>query len=855
MTGRLCLLAAVAGTAVVQGLPQLPGTRALFALLLGLAGAFLLLHSLSPTLWRTGWLQNLYQNWHKRWHGYAVKFMLVLSIGTLAFCITVLRAQHRLDDHLAATNENKVSRVVLRIASLVTKDPDSRRFEADVLSSKPAGVPTRIQVSWHSGKWGGPYGRFRGEPASFPELAPGQVWRMALTLKSPHGARNPYGFDYEGYLFAKGVRATGSVRGKPRFIRDEPWANLPTVAQRARHRVRQAMLPYLDGKRYGAVLLALAIGDQNSVPAQDWQVFNLTGITHLVSISGSHITMIAALGAIVVLWLWPRIHFRGRALAERIPAQVASAVVAVTIAWLYCLLAGWGVPARRTFVMLLVLACARVLRFPMNTSRALCLVVFAVVVLDPWSLLSSGFWLSFGAVYVLLASAGWLGHATVTTSQSKWQRVKHYMVVAAKLQLAITIGLVPILALIFHQVSLVSPVVNAYAIPVIGLVVTPLSLLAAATSFVPALQGLTVGIVWLAHHAMLWTMAPTVWLSGLGWASMTAPAAPWAVTLLAIGGICLAVAPFGFPGRSVAWLLVMPALFWRADKPEPGGWHMAALDVGQAGAVVIRTANHAVLFDTGLRSGPDSDEGARTLVPYMWAKGIRRLDVLVVSHADIDHAGGARSVLSAIPVEQSYSSFNLATYLKREARLLGTPEDLAPMPLAMSRCEAGVSWMVDGVFFKFVWPLKDAQLKSAKPPRKRRARRNGNGCVLLVRGAYHSTLLTGDVGVRQERYLVDHGVADVDVVMAGHHGSKTSSGTALVNAVDAKHVIAQVGKWNRYKHPSPMVQKRWERAGATFWRTDRHGALQVASGQQGLSVMAARQQRRRYWHSQPVRGL
>src|SRR5690606_9107706 len=332
-------------------------------------------------------------------------------------------------------------RVLLRVAGVPRLMPDSRQFEAGVIASVSAGVPSRIQVWLAAAQWAGPYGRADRTPASFPELVPGQVWRMALTLKRPQAARNPQAFDYEAYAFAQGVRALGSVRGKPQFLYDDPWASLPVIAQRARHVVRAAMQPYLEGKRYGAVLLALAIGDQASVDAQDWVVFNRTGITHLVSISGSHITMIAALGGVVVFGAWRRLRWRGRALAEHLPAQVAAALAALLVAWLYCLLAGWGVPARRTFFMLAVVSLTYIFRLHLSAFRLLALVAFVVVLLDPWSLLASGFWLSFGAVYVLMASSGWYGQAVGQAALTRWRRLPTLLSTATRLQLAITAGL------------------------------------------------------------------------------------------------------------------------------------------------------------------------------------------------------------------------------------------------------------------------------------------------------------------------------------------------------------------------------------------------------------------------------
>lgn len=821
MTGRASLLAMVLATGAVQCFASMPDWTTWLAILLGAALlSFLVV----------------------RRH-ISRRFLIPLWAAVLGLALTVARVEHRLADELTDGNENRVSRVVLRVASLVKLSPDSRQFEAEVISSRPAGVPSRIYVSWSAPDWSGPYGVSGRQPASFPQLIPGQVWRMSLTLKRPHGARNPHGFDYEAYMFANNLRATGSVRGTPEYRSDQPWHSLPVVAQRARHYVREAMQPYLEGKRYGAVLLALAIGDQASVDSGDWQVFNRTGITHLVSISGSHITMIAALGAVVVLWGWRRLRFRGRILAERLPAQVAASMAALWIAWLYCLLAGWGVPARRTFLMLAVVAVAHVVRLPLNTSRLLSLVVFAVVVLDPWALLASGFWLSFGAVYVLMASAGWYGWSQNTRVVTRRHRIWVFLAAAGRLQLAITVGLMPLLALIFHQVSLASPLANAYAIPVISLIVTPLSLLLAATAFVPGLGLLTAGFAWLGHAALQLIMVPTVWLAEWGSASSDAAAAPLWLTLLALVGLVLAVLPYGFPARNAAWAFMLPALFWRPEQPLAGDWTASVLDVGQSSAVVIQTARHALLFDAGLRTSAVSDEGARTLWPFMRAHGIGKLDVMVVSHADIDHAGGVRSVLASVPVGQSYSSFDLLSYLQREARLLGVPRELPPLPLAMSSCEKGVSWQTDGVIFEFLWPLKASNAgKSAG-----QKRHNDDACVLRIQGRRHSLLLTGDIGARQELSLLERGLQSHDVVLAAHHGSGNSSGPRFVRAVNAAHVLAQAGKWNRYGHPSPVVQARWEQAGATFWHTDVHGAIRAQSQSGVLSVGSTRQTSERYW--------
>lgn len=755
------------------------------------------------------------------------------------------QTEARLSEFLAASDEDKVSRVVLRIDTLARLYPGSRRFEAEVLQSMPPGIPTRIQVSWHAGNYTGPYRRHQDDPSQFPELIPGQVWRMSLNLRPPHGAANPHGFDYEGHLFAQGVRAVGSVRGTPRFMHDEPWANLSVVAERARHHVRKAMAPYVDDKRYGPVMRALAIGDQAGVAPNDWVTFNRTSISHLISISGSHITMIAALGGLLTLWGWKRLSWRGYPLAERVPAQVVSCLVALLVAWLYCLLAGWGVPARRTFLMLTVLAAAHLSRLPLGPWRVVLLAAVAVVLMDPWALMASGFWLSFGAVLVLLACAGWMG-SSARHDIHGMDRIMRGLKAACLLQLAVTVGLMPILALLFNEVSVVSPLANAYAIPVVSLVVTPLSLLLAGVALVPGMEWAAQGLAWLAHGALQAMMVPTHWLAELELARIDAAAAPFWATLLALFGLGVAVLPRGLPGRAAGWLLILPALLWRPERPPAGGWDLMALDVGQGSAILVQTARHALLFDTGVRHGPDSDVAARTIVPLLRAKGVTHLDVLVVSHADLDHAGGIRSLLAALGVTQSYSSFDMQAYLRREDALLGVPANGLTMPQVLSRCQQGAGWTVDGVRFDFVWPVPGSE--EVKPGDSSQ-RRNAQSCVLRIQGKYHSALLTGDIAAAQEHELIRHDLGPIEVVAAAHHGSRTSSDQAFVEHVAASYVVAQAGRWNRYGHPHPAVERRWQRAGAQFWRTDLHGAIIARSRKNSLDVDAWRQLRRRHWNT------
>ncbi len=740
-----------------------------------------------------------------------------------------LQAHARLADALAPEHHDQVSRLVVRVVALAHDEPGMRRFLAEAEPGRPAGIPARLRITWH----GRP-----GQDDRLPEVLPGQRWRMALILRRPYGPANPHAWDAEQRDFAEGVRAVATVRGQPRLLEDRPWSRADTAIERVRHHVRAGMRRALDGMRYGPVLIALAIGDQAGVAREDWEVFNRTGITHLVSISGMHVTLVAAMGGMAVALAWRRARWRGAGLAERLPAQVAGGAAALTVALGYCLLAGWGVPARRTFFMLAVVAAAAFSRLPLGPSRILLLAGACVVLLDPWAVLAPGFWLSFGAVAILMRVAaaprparGWRARAMAA--------VRGFVLV----QGAITLALAPLLAYLVRQLSLASPFANALAIPIVGAVVTPLALLCAALAVVPGADTLAHAAGWTAHALFQAVMMPVAALGRAGWAVVDLAAAPWPLLALALAGVVSALQGRGWPGRHLGWFFVLPLLCWRPDRPEHGDWRLAALDVGQGSAVVLETARHVLLYDTGPRRYSGEDAGEQVVAPYLRSRGIRAIDVLVVSHADLDHAGGLRSVLAAFEVGRLHASFDVSAHLDREARLRPDGWLQAPVvPADVQACHAGGSWEMDGVRLRFVHPPADAGSGAAD------ADDNARSCVLLVEGRAHRALLPGDAGTAEEgRYVA--GLPRADVVLAPHHGSATSSGPALVEAAGASHVLIQAGHLNRFRHPAAAVVRRWEASGARVWRTDRDGAVVAWSSPEGLALQGWRDAARRYWHA------
>lgn len=772
---------------------------------------------------------------YKCWRLYVNMLSRLLWVSLslmMSICWTIHLAQGRLADGLAAVHENVVTRLTFRVTSMRQERDQSQTFHAEVLSPVVPGIPRHLQIVWQD-----PSGQsvsVSDHPEASvpinvlrPEVLPGQVWRAALVLRRPHGASNPYGFDYEGLMFQRNIRAIGKVRGQPKLLSDDGYISFPIAVDRIRQHIRSSMLDTLQDARFGPVMVALAIGDQNGVRQEDWEVFNQTGITHLVSISGSHVTMFGALGGYVALLLFKRLKFRGRSCCETIPARTVAAICAMVVAFLYCLLAGWGVPARRTFLMLAVTALAVVFKLPFSASQVLLTAAALVTVLDPWAPLSTGFWLSFFAVGILIHVA-----THPSPSQLKLSRVRlflHGLKEATRLQWLITLAMLPILAYLFQQISLSSPLANAIAIPVMSFIVTPLSLMTALLSVIPLLSPVSGLLAWMGHQALIWMMYPIFWLAEANGSMQYVCGFPFGFLLLALVGIAWSMQAPGYALRWAGWTLMLPAIVWHPLRLIDGEWRMTVFDVGQGAAVLISTSRHHILYDTGQKLGT-TDSAVRVLLPSLHALGVKQLDWLIVSHGDIDHAGGLKSILSIFPVMRLLSSAGVEKYLPESRKKQRYPPNQA--------CEAGLRWELDGVVFQIL-NAEDSNLKSSS---------NARSCILKIKGAHHRALLPGDIGTHEEARLIASYDIGSDVVLMPHHGSRTSSSLNFVSLSGASHVVAQVGYLNRFRHPDVQVIERWTRANSKIWRTDQHGALVFESTKGGLSVISWRAQMKRYWH-------
>ena len=743
----------------------------------------------------------------------AAAVLLACSFA-LGFAYAGWRAADRLAVALAPADEGRDVDLIGVVAGLPSRIERGVRFEfvVEQVATAAAAVPPRLSLAW--------YGRDAA-------VLPGERWAFTARLRRPHGTFNPGGFDLEAWLFERNLRAGGYVRERPPPQRLAPMVWTPATAiDRARAELRARLQARVEGQRFGGVLIALVLGDQRAIAEEDWALFNRTGVSHLVSISGLHITMISALVAVVVGALWRR---SARAL-RLAPAQTAAAVAAVLAAFAYCLLAGWGVPAQRTFFMLLVVAAAAWLRRGTRPLTTLALAAAVVCLLDPWAVIAPGFWLSFGAVAAILFTV--LGRPSA--GERGWRaRLRE----AGRVQLAVTLALLPLTAALFRQISLVSIAANAVAIPVVSLAVTPLALLAGALVLLPQpLASLAMPCLAIAHALLQGLHAFLSLLTQPAWASVALPAPPWWTVALALAGVAWLLAPPGWPLRwaGAAWLL--PMLIWPAPRPGEGEVWVTALDVGQGAAVLVESPSHTLLYDTGPRYSAAADAGGRIVLPYLRWRGIERIDLLVVSHLDSDHAGGAASILRGVPVGAVLTSIDAAHPLLAGAA-------------SVQRCAAGSRIDLGALRIEVLRP--DAA-DYARP----RLASNAASCVLRIESAGRRLLLTGDAPAAVEVDLVASGAAlAADWLSVPHHGSRSSSSDALLDAAQPRWASVQAGYRNRFGHPAPEVVARYLARGVHVVRSDEAGAAQWRFRSDGrVDLHRWRASARRYWHNRPNAG-
>lgn len=681
--------------------------------------------------------------------------------------------------------------VVGQVIDLPLVRDDGTRFAMRVerasLDNVPVALHGRIDLSWYE---------------NAPAVAPCSRWRLQLRLKRPRGLVNPGGADSERTALERRVAATG-------YVRDDPANRLLGVSggclDGLRAAISQGIADEVADTHDAALLQAFSVGDTRGLSQHDWEVARANGIPHLIAISGFHVGVAAVFGVALVrllYLLWPALGLRW----PRMPAQAAAALV---IAGLYSALAGFGLPTVRTLLMIAVIALARCSRRGIGSAQSLALALIAILLADPLSVLAAGFWLSFIGVSFLMLC--------LTTRPRGWRGFLHELSAG---QLVMTVALLPLTMWFFGEASLVGALSNLIAVPLVSFVIVPLALLGMLLLPCPLLAGPVLRLAGALAHAQWWLLERMANWPGAHW--YLPEVRPWALLLATLGALWL-FAPRGLPLRWLGLALFLPLLWPARQVLAQGAFQAWVLDVGQGLSVVVRTEHHAMVYDAGALYPSGFDLGESAVLPSLHALGIRRLDLLMISHADNDHAGGAPAVAAAFPEALRYA---------------GEPER---MPLPMQRCVAGQAWNWDGVRIRVLFPAPGAAADS---------KRNDRSCVVLVEGSGGRLLLTGDISSRVEP-LVAAALQDgpATVLLVPHHGSGSSSGADFIAAVHPSVALVSAGWRNRFGHPHPLVVQRYAAAGVPLLNTAEHGAMQLDAlpDRPPAMVQSWRQRHPRYW--------
>lgn len=731
------------------------------------------------------------------------KYALIFLALMLGLTWANLLATYRLSQELPQEWELKEIKLIGVVSKLPQNLTNGVRFDMDVeqVLTPKAKVPHHISLSQYQNQ-----SQRLFKQKKLPSFHAGERWLLTVKLKRPHSTMNPHGFDFEAWAIERNVRATGSIKQSNENRRIAKKVYKPRyMFEIVRENIRSKMNETLQSRPYSGILQALVIGDQGAISQNDWQAFLNTGTNHLMSISGLHVTMLSGLAFSICYIFWRRYP----KLTLHLPARKAALLVGGSVALLYALIAGLSIPTQRTVLMLMVFVIALWSGRQVVISYVLSYALFILILFDPWAVLSPGFWLSFGAVAIIsyafagrIGKSGWLRSALI----SQW---------------AVTLGLFPILIFIFQQVSIISPVANALAIPVISMCVVPLSLLGAILPFD--------GFLLLAHWVMTHTMSFLNYLALLPFSTWHQHAPPLWAFMLATTGILWMLLPKGMPLRFFGLFLCLPLVTTMPAKLDTGLMSATILDVGQGLAVVVRTKHHQLLYDAGPKYSEQSDSGTRIITPFLKGQGLERLDGFMVSHQDNDHSGGMASVLNHFKVDWLMSSFFIESSELEDVRHLN--------------CYSGQYWNWDDVHFEILAPTSNSY-------QDQKMSDNNRSCVLKISSKYGSLLLTGDVERQAESMLVSQYELGLnsDVMVVPHHGSKTSSTIDFINAVRPKIAIFTSGYRNRFGHPKAEIEARYDNNNIRTYRTDYSGAVTLNFYQSGIEAKPWREYARRYWH-------
>ena len=725
-----------------------------------------------------------------------ISILMIVALSSGVFLAT-WSAKSQLERQIPAKLQGKELIVQGKIIDIPDRRADGTRFRLKIDKAHLAAdheatllVKGIIRLGWY---------QERQDPRA------GEVWQLKVKLKRPSGFMNPGGFDYEKWLFTERISATGYVRKDVKQanqrLAEAKWWSLNSIRENIHHTIQETV----SNKASAAVLSALVVAVRTDLTDQQWSDLSKTGTTHLIAISGLHIAVVAAFAFFPVMLLWRLFP----SLNEKMPVRVAGGIAAVIMATIYAMLAGFTLPTQRALLMVVIALLGLLSRKHYSSSSILAAALLGVLLLDPLAGMTISFWLSFLAVALILV------FLNRQLGQPRYALIK--------LQFVLSLGMLPLTLLFFGNASLSSPIANFVAIPWVSLVVVPLSLF--ALLLMPVSSFLSESLFKLASITIDWLFKGLALLSDSEIMALSSAEIPSIYLIMAFLGLVFLLLPKGFPARWLGLIAFIPAFFFSVEQPKHGEFEYTLLDVGQGMGSVVRTQNHKLVYDTGTRLSDSFDVGKLVMLPFLRSKNIDQLDTLIVSHDDIDHSGGAKAIISEIKVKELMSSSTL---------LFGGE--------TVTKCETGQHWEWDGVQFQILSPDKDFM-----------ANDNNLSCVLKVSNENHSLLLTGDIERKTEKIIlqeIDKKNLESEVMIVPHHGSKTSSTPAFIEAVSPSLALIPVGYRSRFGHPKPEIIERYLSRDIPILDTVSSGAItiQFPSNNQSIKIESFRKVNRRFWN-------
>ena len=722
-----------------------------------------------------------------RWHDLRTHAVAML-VAFAGFVLFWADSQSRLTDRLDATLVGRDVTAAVRVADFVPVG-SIKRFVATPLHDR---WPARLRLSWLDAS---------------VDLQPGDCWLMTMRLRRPRGFANPIRFDYERWLFLRRIGASGYVRRAIRAPHCDSRSPLIGFRNAAARRI-ESRFPVSDAR---AVMLAITLGARHELDRDRWERFAVTGTSHLMAISGLHV----ALASFVLYSI-----VRGGLCASGVAANQRTIAVSAALgfACTYALISGFAVPAQRALLMLSAALLPTLAARSVNAWRGLGLAAIIMLVTAPVTMLETGFALSFGAVLLLL----WLAMADDGQRPGR-PRVFRYAAQLLRLQIVLLLGMLPLVAVFFGRLTWTAPIVNVVVVPAFNLVALPAAIVG---SLLPGVLG--EALLTLSHQVLtriLEIIDLGAALPRAEWPLARPTALTW-VIVLAVAGC--GVLPRAWPARLMGIPLLVGLVCQARTVPPVDCLDLDVLDVGQGFAAVLRTHSRVMVYDTGPRFRSGSDTGRLVVVPFLRGIGVSRLHSLLISHADLDHAGGAASIAGDIPIDRLL----IPAAERNRAGMSGLP---------VTTCVQGLAWRWDGVAFNVLGPSAESEAVG-----------NEASCVLQVASGERRLLLTGDIGHSTERELVaGEWIKPSDVVAVPHHGSLSSSSAELIDRTSASYAITSAGFGNRWEFPRNEVVSRWESSGATHYSTARDGAVGFRLCPQAVTVRYRhRHDARRLWTAQ-----